>query len=57
MNALPKLFERDVKDGVGAQHVPLRPCPEIIQFFDVWRDRDAEPPRDKKHPIDQVRAA
>ena len=33
------------------------PCREIIQFFDVWRDRDSKPPHDVKRPIDQVRAA
>jgi hypothetical protein len=33
------------------------PCREIIQFFDVWRDRDSKSPRDVKPPIDQVRAA
>jgi len=32
------------------------PCREIIQFFDVWRDRDSTP-GDGKRPIDQVRAA
>jgi hypothetical protein len=33
------------------------PCREIIQFFDLWQDRDTRPPRDVKHPVDQVRAA
>jgi hypothetical protein len=37
------------------------PCREIIQFFEVWRDRDADlrdiRPRDVNRPIDQVRAA
>ena len=51
---MPKLFERDVGDGIVAQHVPLR---TIIQFFDVWQDRDTKPSRDVKRPIYQVRAA
>ena len=29
------------------------PCREIIQFFDVWQDRDTKPSRDVKRPIDQ----
>lgn len=34
------------------------PCREIIQFFDVWKDRDTNPvPRGVKRPIDPVRAA
>jgi hypothetical protein len=33
------------------------PCREIIQFFDVWQDRDSRPSRDVKRKIDQVRAA
>jgi len=37
------------------------PCREIIQFFEVWRDRDANlgdiKPRDIERWIDQVRAA
>ena len=53
-SAMPKLFERDVGDGIVAQHVPLR---TIIQFFDVWQDRDTKPSRDVKRTIDQVRAA
>jgi hypothetical protein len=33
------------------------PCREIIQFFDVWRDRDPRPQGDVTRPTDQVRAA
>jgi tRNA(Ile2) C34 agmatinyltransferase TiaS len=33
------------------------PCREIIQFFDVWRDRDTRPQGDVARPIDQDRAA
>jgi hypothetical protein len=33
------------------------PCREIIQFFDLWQDRETEPPRGVKRPIDPVRAA
>ena len=33
------------------------PCREIIQFFDLWQDRDSNPSRLVKRPIDEIRAA
>ncbi len=30
------------------------PCREIIQFFDLWQDRDTEPPRPVKRPVERA---
>jgi len=51
---MPKLFSRDVEGGVFAQHVPLRASREIIQFFDVWKDRDTKPSRQSNRVADRA---
>jgi len=30
------------------------PCREIIQFFDLWQDRDTEPPRPVTRPAERA---
>ena len=30
------------------------PCREIIQFFDLWQDRDTQPPRPAKRPAERA---
>ncbi|MBR1192506.1 hypothetical protein JQ609_17610 [Bradyrhizobium sp. AUGA SZCCT0169] len=58
MNPLcPNCLNEMSKSASSRNMFRCEPCREIIQFFDVWQDRDTKPPRDAKRPIDQVRAA
>jgi tRNA(Ile2) C34 agmatinyltransferase TiaS len=58
MNPLcPSCLNEMSKTASARNMFRCEPCREIIQFFDVWPDRDTRPPRDVKRPIDQVRAA
>jgi len=58
MNPLCPSCLNEMSKMASSRHMfRCEPCREIIQFFDVWQDRDTKPPRDVKRPIDQVRAA
>jgi tRNA(Ile2) C34 agmatinyltransferase TiaS len=58
MNPLcPSCLNEMSKTASSRNMFRCEPCREIIQFFDVWRDRDTRPQGDVTHPIDQVRAA
>ena len=57
MNPLcPNCLNEMSKTASSRNMFRCEPCREIIQFFDVWQDRDTKPSRDVKRPIDQAQA-
>jgi len=58
MNPLCPNCSNEMSETASSRNMfRCEPCREIIQFFDVWQDRDTKPSRDVKRTIDQVRAA
>jgi tRNA(Ile2) C34 agmatinyltransferase TiaS len=55
MNPLcPSCSKEMSKTSSSRNMFRCEPCREIIQFFDLWQDRDTEPPRDVKRPVERA---
>lgn len=56
MNPLcPSCLNEMSKSNSSRNMFRCEPCREIIQFFDLWQDRDTPPPpRPAKRPVERA---
>jgi len=55
MNPLcPSCLKEMSKTASSRNMFRCEPCREIIQFFDLWQDRDTSVPRPVKRPADRA---
>jgi len=55
MNPLcPSCLKEMSKTASSDNMFRCEPCREIIQFFDLWQDRDTRPTKPVKRPVERA---